>query len=351
MDARLIDRDPWKTEEASFPYDGSPAERLRFCLNYAVLAPSIHNTQPWTFRDCDDCVEIYTDKSRSLPVVDPDDRQLTISCGAALMNLQVALHHFGHETSVQYLPDPNQPEFLARVRLGRTRAPDYQDESLFRAIRRRRTTRLPFFRRRIPRALQRRLIWLASEYNCWLYFLETPYERERVAELVTEGDRRQLSDPAFRQELASWIHPRGGDRHDGMSAYAFGLNALYDFSTPLLATAVRTFDIGRGQAARDRDLLDASPVLVTLGTGADGPIEWVHSGQAMEQMLLRAAAEDVTASYLNQVCEISDLREDLRKITGRNGPPQLVMRLGYAEQRQPSPRRPVSDVLFGHNES
>jgi hypothetical protein len=126
---------------------------------------------------------------------------------------------------------------------------------------------------------------------------------------------------------------------------------LYDFSTPLLATAVRTFDIGRGKAARDRDLLDASPVLVTLGTGADGPIEWVYSGQAMEQMLLRAAAEDVTASYLNQVCEISDLREDLRKITGRNGPPQLVMRLGYAEQRQPSPRRPVSDVLFGHNES
>jgi hypothetical protein len=346
MNIRAGNGDPWGVKESSFPYGGSPAERLRFCLNYAILAPSIHNTQPWLFRQFDDWVEVYADRSRALPVTDPDGRQLVISCGAAMLNLIAAVRHFRYETTIQYLPEPGDPDLLARVRVGRARFPDYQDESLFRAIRRRRTTRLPFQPRRVPRALQRRLIWLASEHNCWLHFVESPHDRERVAELVAQGDRLQLANPAFRAELAEWIRPIGDEHRDGISADAFGLSQLLDYSTPLTASAVRTFDLGRGRAARNRELLDASPVLVVLGTGNDGTFEWLHAGQAMEQMLLRASSEDVTASFLNQACEIPELREELRKITGRSGPPQLLLRLGYGPKGALTPRRPVSEVLL-----
>jgi len=53
-------------------------ERLRFALRYAIRAPSGHNTQPWRFRIAGDGVEIYADRSRILPVVDPVDRALVI---------------------------------------------------------------------------------------------------------------------------------------------------------------------------------------------------------------------------------------------------------------------------------
>lgn len=348
MTTRHDRANPWQADESLYPSNGSVEEQASFCLSYAVLAPSIHNTQPWFFRVGEKCVELLADTDRKLPVVDPDGRQLTISCGAALMNLIAALHHFGHQGWVQYLPDRDNPNLLARVRIGRTHVPDYHDESLFRAIRRRRTTRLPFRPRPIPRALQRRLIWLASEYNCWLHFIEDTADRQRTLELITEGDRQQLGDPEFRTELADWIKPEAGERREGMSAYAFGLSELLDFSTPLLSATVRTFDIGRGRAARDRELLEASPTLVVLGTQADNTADWLNAGQAMEQMLLRAAAEDVTASFLNQPCEISDLRKRLQDVTGRSGPPQLLMRFGYAPVRHPSPRRPVSEVILNH---
>jgi nitroreductase len=42
--------DPWKVTEGDFPRSGDVEEKLRFLLNYAVLAPSVHNTQPWLFR-------------------------------------------------------------------------------------------------------------------------------------------------------------------------------------------------------------------------------------------------------------------------------------------------------------
>ena len=71
----------WNISEEAFPIQGRPKEKLRFLLNYAVLAPSGHNTQPWLFRLRDDKVELYADRTRGLAVVDPEDRALVISCG------------------------------------------------------------------------------------------------------------------------------------------------------------------------------------------------------------------------------------------------------------------------------
>ena len=73
-----------------FPEGADAAEKLTFLLRYAVLAPSGHNTQPWLFRVAGDAVELYADWTQALAVVDPEDRALTISCGAALFNLRVA---------------------------------------------------------------------------------------------------------------------------------------------------------------------------------------------------------------------------------------------------------------------
>ena len=92
--------DPWKVSDDIFPRSGEAEERLRFLLNYAVLAPSGHNTQPWLFRVGNGEVDLYADRTRGLPVVDPEDRALVISCGAALFYLRVAIGHFGYAGEV-----------------------------------------------------------------------------------------------------------------------------------------------------------------------------------------------------------------------------------------------------------
>jgi len=62
---------PWNVVEADFPATGSPGEQLHFLLNYAVLAPSRHNAQPWLFHVQGNTVELYADRSKALPL----DRQ------------------------------------------------------------------------------------------------------------------------------------------------------------------------------------------------------------------------------------------------------------------------------------
>jgi hypothetical protein len=344
MAGDVLSSNPWKIDESGYPRTGSVREKLVFSVNYAVLAPSIHNTQPWLFHLIDDSIEICLDRSRMLPATDPNGREMTISCGAALTNLLVAIRHFGNEASVQYMPEPENPDLLARVRMGRARTPDHQDDSLFRSIRRRRSVRRPFQSRPVPRELQRRLIWLASEYGCWLYFAEFGSDRDQIVDLVEQAHQRQLKDSAYLAERASRIAagelPGVGDltfvSSNGNSASSLG-NGI----NPAVALAA-----GQRWRERDRELVKASPVLFMLGTSGDTPLEWLRAGEGLQQILLLAESVNVSASFLNQPCQVPDLREQLRLVTGRNGPPQALLRMGYGTGAEPTSRRPAQDVII-----
>ena len=50
-------RAPWDITERRLPKDASTEDKLRAAVDYAVLAPSGHNTQPWRFKVVDSALE------------------------------------------------------------------------------------------------------------------------------------------------------------------------------------------------------------------------------------------------------------------------------------------------------
>ncbi|ERT58971.1 hypothetical protein HMPREF1254_0157 [Prevotella sp. BV3P1] len=71
-----------------------------FMIEHAVKAPSGHNTQPWLFKICKSVIDIYPDFTKSLPAVDPNNRELFVSLGCAAENLCIAASHKGYKTNV-----------------------------------------------------------------------------------------------------------------------------------------------------------------------------------------------------------------------------------------------------------
>ena len=71
---------------------------------------------------------------------------------------------------------------------------------------------------------------------------------------------------------------------------------------------------------------------------------WLAAGQALARVLLRAGAENVWASYLNQPIELAELRPELCETIGCGGYPQLLLRMGYGPEVRPTLRRPVTEV-------
>jgi hypothetical protein len=333
----------WQVDAADFPVGSPVEEMLRFALRYAILAPSSHNSQPWRFWVDGGAVELYVDLSRRLPIVDPADRELVMSCGAALKNLTIALTYFGEGFAVTPFPEPDRVTLLARLELVSQPAkagPHSKDR--FAAITRRHTTRRTFDPAAVSEQVFLELRRAALDDSAGL--LEVPqHQRRAVAHLVADADTVQLSDPQFRRELASWMRPNHPATADGMPGYALGYTDLQSVVGPLV---VRTFDVGASQAAKDEDLVKGSPLLAVLATPGDDPASWLAAGQAMQHVLLTAAAGDLQASFLNQPIEVPALRAKLASELGLTGYPQLLMRFGYGPSGSATPRRPVRDVLL-----
>jgi nitroreductase len=331
----------WAIDAAAFPGNRSEADRLLFLINYAVLAPSSHNAQPWRFRLCNRSLEICADPARALPIADPAGREQIMSCGAAVFNLRIALRHFGFSGDITTLPDANEPDLLARIQLGPHFNPTPAEAQLFEAIPRRHTNRFPFEARLPSIGLLTDLREAAALEGARLKIVEGEAARQMIASLVAAGDRRQYEDLDFRKELATWIHPNRSQRRDGLPGYAFGIGGLLSYVGPL---AIRVFNHGEARGQHDRQVVEGSPVLAILTTPADTPADWLAAGQALQRVLLRATADGVSASFLNQPIQVPDLRVRLRNIIG-DGPPQMLIRLGYGPPVKPTPRRAVGDVL------
>ena len=336
-------RSAWDVAEDEYPRLGTAADKLRFMLRYAVLAPSNHNTQPWMFQVRGNAVEIYANRARSLRVTDADDRQLLISCGCALLHLRVAIWHFGYLDHTHLLPTPGDPDLLARVSLGEEDSATPQQEALFAAIPKRRTNRQLFLDDPLPEELQHELVKAADREGAWLHFVNGREHRNALADLIAEGDRQQWANQRFRLELAAWLHPNNSEAHDGIPNSAQNAADLLSVAGPIV---IRTFDLGEGQAAKNRDIAVYSPGLVVLGTDADGPAAWLAAGQALARVLLRARADEVWASFLNQPIEMPALRPKVAELSGRGGWPQVILRLGYGPNVNPTPRRTVAEVLL-----
>jgi hypothetical protein len=342
----------WALDDRAFPESATDDQKLAFALRWAVLAPSSHNTQPWKFRltrvSGRDGLELLADRARALPVVDPDDRELTISCGCALELLCLALSRFGMAHQVKVLPDPLQsPDVMARITLRGSSVISTPELRLFEAIKARRTDRRAFLESPVASATLDEAARLAAARAASAQAFTDPSERRALAALVAESDVLQLQSTAFRRELALWMHHNRTHSQDGIPGYALNLSEITSILAPLV---VRTFDVGKGRAAADEQLALHSAAMIVVGTAADTSADWIAAGRATAAIALHTTAAGLSHSYLNQPCELPATRAHLRRLVPSIQCPQIVLRVGRPAPGQAAlrhtPRRPVQDVLI-----
>lgn len=319
----------------------SPAA-LGVLVEQAVLAPSSHNTQPWRFRVESGAIHLIADRTRALPVNDPEDRELTISCGCALMNLRVAAARERLATSLRLLPDATDEDLLATLRFdplpaGAAAPPE---DLLFPGIALRRTHRHGFEGTPLAPQVLAAMIAAAETEAAALLFVRAEPAHARLADLVAEGDALQWNQPSWRRELAMWMHPsRSGD----------GLVVPGPLARPAQAL-VRSVNLGGGIAAVDRREVRGSSLLAVLHTAGDTVRDWLAAGQGLQRALLTGAVAGVQVDYVNQPCQVPALRERLRGLLEIAAWPQVMLRVGVPDRDgwpPRTPRRRLEDVLLG----
>ena len=333
MERDTMSRQPWNVDADAFPRDGGGAERMTFLLRYAILAPSSHNTQPWRFGVGEGEIRIYVDRSRWLKVADADQRELYVSIGCALENLLVAAEHFGYGHTTTYLPEGEESDLAAVAGLRPGGGVSSFREGLFDAIPDRRTNHNLFDGTPLPRDLWRGLEACDVEDEVSLRLTDDPEIKRKVDEMIAEADAMQFADPAWREELGTWLG-RG----------VFGTPWLMSKVSQL---AVTYLNLGSGTAKKDSELLMSAPVLAVIDSAEDDRESQIKAGQLFQRVALTAATLGVRVHPMSQILEIPELKARVAElIPAGSGTPQHTFRLGFGEpEGEPTPRRPLGEVM------
>lgn len=315
---------------------------LRLVALDAARAPSVHNTQPWLFITSPSGLELRADRRRRLTVVDPDARQLFISCGCALFNARVSAAAAGLHPHVARFPSSTDEDLVARIAIDRG-APASNRQALTRLhpfIEVRQTNRRRFAVEEVPPGVVATLVRVAGSEGARLLRITDPVDRSVVADLAQYANQLELLDPAYRAELRAWT-TNDPTRRDGVPALA-----VPRVGPPSMdELPIRDFDTYGAGYLPAATASTTEQCLLLLTTKADDPMAWVRAGEALERVLLEVTRHGFTARPYSQLIEVATTRSQLRTELRIEGFPQLLLQIGRAAPAPGTGRRPLREVL------
>ena len=323
------------------PVQAPEAEVIREAVMSASRAPSLHNSQPWRWVVEDARLQLWADPRRMMHATDHTGRELTLSCGAVLDHLRVAMAAAGWDSATERLPDPSQPEHLATLEFRPLDAVTDAQQQRAAAILRRRTDRLPFAAPARWPALESALRRAVLPYEVMLDVVADD-ARPTLAEAsrLTEALRRY--DTNYLSELRWWTSPFESD------ATHVPESALVSTSEAARVDVARAFPPAGGGQRRAAIDHDRSKILV-LSTHDHQPGNVLRCGEALSAVLLECTVAGMATCTLTHMTEMAESRNIIAQITGTAGQPQLLIRVGrspaHDQHVEPTPRRPLTEVL------
>lgn len=314
---------------------------IRDAVMVASRAPSLHNSQPWRWVAEGATLQLWADPCRLMPATDRTGRELTLSCGAVLDHLRVAMAAAGWDATTERIPDACEPNHLATLGWRPKDAVTEADRQRAIAILRRRTDRLPFG---VPAgwpALQASLRRAALPYDVLLDVVSDD-ERPRLAEESQLGETLRRYDSSYLSELRWWTSPFESDgTHVPQSS-------LVSSSEAARVDVAREFPPAGGGHRRAGIDHDRSKVVV-LSTFDDDRPDVLRCGEALSAVLLECTVAGAATCTLTHMTETACSRDVVSRITGATGRPQLLIRVGSSafdgQHLERTARRPVAEVL------
>ncbi|MEV4729665.1 hypothetical protein [Saccharopolyspora sp. NPDC049426] len=303
-------------------------------------APSLFNLQPWMFREGAGWLELFLDRSVALPETDPDNRELVISCGAALHHALLSLRARGWQAEVRRLPSEQDADLLARIGVLGCEEPVPSDRTLARAARRRHVDRRRYAPIAVPQDV---LLDLASAASGAGISVITGDQRYAVARAFTKAAVIHAGSESYRAELARWsgLPPEAARGVPEASAPWHG-QRYGD-------VVVRDFGYAETVIGESGSALTAGSLLL-ISTETDDREAHLRAGEALGAVLCRAELGGLSTCPLSEAFEVSRTRADVRReVLADGGYPQMLVRVGWprsTDRPVATPRRGADEMLL-----
>ncbi|MDP4202193.1 MAG: hypothetical protein Q8861_05825 [Bacteroidota bacterium] len=314
-------------------------------IYYATLAGSSHNTQPWKVEVLGDReIRVFADTTRALNVIDPKKRELYISLGAFIENLDLAAGALGYAMEVQVLSRSERTACVAVVALERVRPSGFDLHSLVV----RRTLRIPFHAADIREEEVKRIL---ADDRQTSFFAASTAEGRFIAKQTLSAYRQQSMNRPAQSEFARWVRFSDRDVHlrqDGITTAGMQINGIKGFVVRNFfkpVDAEKKQFVQAGIQKTEKQVGNCGGWLVL--TSPDNSVaSWIDIGRRYERMNIICTSLHIGFQPMNQIVEEQNFLENVQHEIGKSGKIQFVARIGYMIEIPPpvSPRRPVDSV-------
>lgn len=332
----------WNVKADQFPENGKTESKLKFLVRYAILAPSGHNTQPWKFKIGKNSLEVWADRERRRKSIDPDDRELFISLGCAIANLEIAAKYFGLMFEKKYADGKSNLAATFKFTEGKINS---DGQNLFKELTERRVNREKYDEKIIPPEVIEKL-----EEECGghgrakMLLVNQKKTKGELANLVEKSDRVWFKSKELVDEMEYWLRDDLSFSKNGLPTGVLNLYKLAIEVKYLIGRDTQSVD---ERAKRDKKLVEKAAAIAVIWTKNDTKEEWVEAGELYEKMALMFSGGKIQNAFFNTVIELKTQRSKLEKMLGIKGRAQLMLRLGYGKKNvRHSPRREVEEVLM-----
>lgn len=329
----------WSIDKTDFPTKGKSKEKIAFLLNYAILAPSAFNVQPWKFSIEDNKVTIFPDFSRTLSTSDKNNRLLYMSMGCVLKNLELASSAFGFQTKSQILKQGNDSSIEVLFESSGNK----KNLNPLDLITNRLTNRSKYLPKKVPKGFIDEINKFKNSDEIDLVISNDNVTREKITNLTIKADMIIWNDPEFKSQHLKWVRNNISKKHDGMPAFTVGIPLLASF---FAKPVIKNKNFAKFQAKKNKNLLESTPYFAFILSKNHNQESWIRVGKIFEEISLLATKYGLAVAPLAEVVEVGEIYKETMKVLKTNLRPQLFFRLGYPSKKaEHSPRRRVINML------
>lgn len=330
----------WDVNINDFKKITSAEDRIKFLINFAVLAPSSHNSQPWAFITGKDFIKVLVEEERRLPVGDSNDRQLFISLGCAIENIIVAADYYGYSAKIDFDCENN---CVANIRFALKNTTGYSDHLIF-SIPERLVNRGQYQAKEIkPEILD--LMKSQAGQDLKINVITENILKNKLADVALAATSASMANPAFRKELAGYVISNTSGKKYGLPGFGLGFPTPISYIAPFM---LKMFNLSKLSNKQDEPLLKKfTPYMVMISSKGDTSKDWLSAGRAFQKISLIATASGISLAVWAAPIQIGEYYKDLQKILNLDFRPQVFFRMGYAakDTRAHSPRFTAKEVI------
>ncbi|MBH5320908.1 twin-arginine translocation signal domain-containing protein [Paenibacillus sp. GSMTC-2017] len=350
--------EPWRVwNQEDINSDANPLFRL---IKASILASNAHNTQPWLYRIGNNEIDLYANVSRNIGTIDPLFREMNISLGCAIENLELAAKASDFETKVTLYPGGFEQIRVANIVLtpAVVASPDH-----YSIIGKRHTNRAAYdLDKQVEPATLQEMSNLANSFpDVKIVWFSDEAHKTEIGNVIINATEAIIGDKTQSGDSHKWYRHDWDElqrNKDGISIDSSGNSGMTRFFGKVLPTSIKSFNDYWIKLTKNPQVSTASVFGMLLVRNQSDRTQLIQAGRLWQRMHLWAVTKGLAAQPLNQPHERRDREvqlgiepifgkaiEKLVNTPGYEG--MFTFRMGYpTSQALASPRRPAEEVLL-----